>query len=73
MDGRGYTVAHTAAIVVLVSLTLGGWVYADGFPERAYPARFDIVGSSHQLMHVGVGAAHAAEFFFVLGMYRRQS
>ncbi len=27
------------------------------FPERWYPGRFDLVGASHQIMHVMVVAA----------------
>ena len=34
-------------------------MYAVKFPERWYPRRFDLCGSSHQLMHILVvcGAA----------------
>ena len=37
----------------------GAVLYAVKFPERWYPRRFDLCGSSHQLMHILVvcGAA----------------
>jgi hypothetical protein len=31
-----------------------------------------VQGNSHQLMHIGVVAAHAAEFVFMYGLYMRQ-
>lgn len=60
------------AIGALASLFAGGLVFASGFPERAFPYVFDIVGFSHQWMHVAVMAAHAFEYAFVLEMWARR-
>lgn len=50
----------------------GGAVYAARVPERLWPGKFDIVGASHQIMHVlvmggatsyGLGIARATEYW----------
>jgi adiponectin receptor len=50
----------------------GAMLYAVRVPERWYPRRFDIVGSSHQLMHMlvicgavcyGIGILRANEYW----------
>lgn len=62
----------SCALGTLVSLVIGGLLYASGLPERAFPGVFDVVGFSHQLMHVAAAAAHAFEFAFVLEMWGRR-
>ena len=37
--------------------TIGAALYAARVPERWYPGRFDVVGSSHQIFHVLVVTA----------------
>ena len=54
------------------ALAAGALVFATGFPERAWPGVFDIVGFSHQLMHVAAGAAHVAQYAFILEMAARR-
>jgi predicted membrane channel-forming protein YqfA (hemolysin III family) len=47
-------------------------VYAAGWPERAYPGKFDLWFFSHPLMHVAATAAHVLEYAFVLEMAQRR-
>jgi adiponectin receptor len=64
--------AARAALGVLLSLMLGAALYASGFPERRWPGRFDLVGSSHQLMHAAVVSAHAFKHAFLRELWRRR-
>lgn len=41
---------------------LGAYIYAARIPEKWFPGRFDIVGSSHQIFHVLVVVAALAHF-----------
>ena len=44
---------HGLRYILSLSLVgLGALLYAARWPERHYPKKFDIVGSSHQLFHV---------------------
>lgn len=79
--GGGATAAAAAApswaavgfsLGTFISLATGGAVFASGWPERALPGVFDIIGFSHQLMHVAAMAAHAFEFAFMLEMWARR-
>lgn len=54
----------------------GAAIYAIRIPERWYPKRFDLVGSSHQIMHVlvmcgalcyGMGLVRVFEYWYVRG------
>lgn len=63
------TASHT--ITVFVSLLLGAYIYAKCIPECWYPGTFDLVGRSHQLMHVLVFIAHIAENKFLYNCYLR--
>lgn len=49
----------------IASLGLGSWMFATMWPQRRWPGRFDLIGHSHQLMHVCVLFAHLFEFLFV--------
>lgn len=60
-----------ATITVFVSLTIGGYLYATGFPESRFPRTFDIWGNSHNLMHVCITVAHVAEFAFIYFLFLR--
>jgi adiponectin receptor len=64
--------AARAALGVLLSLLAGAATYATGWPERRRPGTFDIWGSSHQLMHVGVVCAHAYKHAFLRELWRRR-
>lgn len=59
------------SVGVVVSLGLGGLLFANAIPEKYWPGAFDIFFSSHQLMHVGVMAAHYFEWWFVLDMMKK--
>lgn len=66
-----FTSAHVVLLSVIMSLGFGAFAYADGFLNRLFPTTFDIYGSSHQIMHIGVGLAHIAEWYFVYDTYMR--
>lgn len=59
-QGPGQATALVAA--TLVTLKVGGAAYAHHYPERWAPGRFDLVGNSHQLMHVLAMLAHYTEW-----------
>lgn len=55
-----------------LALVIAAVMYANGVPERWFPSgRFDVIGSSHQWMHVGIIVAHAFEYAFVRHMLSR--
>jgi predicted membrane channel-forming protein YqfA (hemolysin III family) len=60
------------AAATLATLLGGGAVFAAGLPERLLPGVFDIVGFSHQQMHLAAIAAHALEYAFVMEMWSRR-
>lgn len=69
---HGHPTAATAyALATFAVLQLGGWTFAAGFPEKQFPGVFDLVGFSHQLMHVAVMVAHILEYLFVWNLYQR--
>lgn len=45
---------------------IGASIYATRIPEKWYPGRFDVVGSSHQIFHVFVVAAAASHLVGLL-------
>lgn len=68
---RGQTTSATAyALAAFALLQLGGWVFASGFPEKYVPGVFDLIGFSHQLMHVAVIGAHVLEYLFVWKLHQ---
>lgn len=50
---------------IIGTLIFSGIIYATAFPERYYPRIFDLVGASHQIMHLGILVAHVLEFAFI--------
>ncbi|KAK2751000.1 hypothetical protein FQN57_000075 [Myotisia sp. PD_48] len=48
---------------------LGATIYASRFPERLYPGRFDILGSSHQIFHLLVVLAASAHMKGLLNAF----
>lgn len=54
---------------VLASLAIGGFVYANCIPECYSHGTFDLVGRSHQIMHVCIIIAHVYEFWFIRESY----
>jgi predicted membrane channel-forming protein YqfA (hemolysin III family) len=65
------TAATWLALGTFVSLQLGGWVFAAGFPEKQFPGVFDYAFFSHQLMHVFAAAAHVLEYLFVWELHKQ--
>jgi adiponectin receptor len=69
---HGHPTSATAyGLAAFAVLQLGGWTFAAGFPEKRFPGVFDLVGFSHQLMHVSVLVAHVLEYLFVWELYQR--
>lgn len=71
--GGNLTPAAGLAAATFGVLQAGGWVFAAGWPEKAYPGVFDVVGFSHQLMHVAAVVAHLLEYAFVWEMHCRRA
>lgn len=68
----GHPTAATAyGLATFAVLQIGGWMFAAGFPEKFFPGVFDLVGFSHQLMHVAVLVAHVLEYLFVWQLHQR--
>lgn len=70
LDGL-LSIAVVTMFFVPMTLLLGGYVYAKHWPECRYPAKFDLIGRSHQILHVLAGFAHAMECFFLYSVYLR--
>jgi len=49
--------------IMAVTYITGGVTYAVRVPERFFPGRFDIVGQSHQILHVAVIVAVYLHFY----------
>jgi len=49
---------------------LGAVFYAERFPERLIPGKFDLVGSSHQIFHVLILIAAAMHYLSVLKAFK---
>ncbi len=62
-QGAGQVTALVTGTVV--TLIIGGKMYAQHYPERWAPGRFDLVGNSHQLMHLLAMLAHYCEWRFL--------
>lgn len=60
--------AATWGLVAAASVGAGGLVYAKHWPEVWAPGRFDVVGHSHQWMHVAAFVAHWAEWRFLAAL-----
>lgn len=52
-------------------LVAGSSAYSQRWPERWAPGRFDLVGSSHQVMHTAVVLEYCVEWAFLLCMAHR--
>jgi len=61
-----YVVAQGALYI------LGAAIYAARVPEKWYPGRFDIWGSSHQIFHVLVVLAAVTHFCGLFGAFRHE-
>jgi predicted membrane channel-forming protein YqfA (hemolysin III family) len=51
---------------IVTSLALSGIVYSCSWPECQWPGAFDLVGNSHQLMHVGIMVTQCFQWGFLL-------
>jgi len=66
------TLATGCTLAKVVLWQLGGWAYAHSFPQKYFPGVFDLVGASHQLMHLAVIGAHILDYLFVWEMFCRR-
>jgi adiponectin receptor len=57
---------------VPASLLFAANVFAAGVPERWAPGKFNLCGSSHQLMHVGVIGAVVSMYAFLTALLRHR-
>jgi adiponectin receptor len=64
-----WTNSSTAAILHIMSLFVGGCIYAHGVPEKWAPGKFDFVGSSHNIMHIFVIISSFAECLFLFDQF----
>ena len=64
--GLGACTMITAASISC--LVMGGLCYVHRMPERWFPGRLDLVGNSHQLMHVFVVLGYLFEGLFICHM-----
>ncbi|KAK1858473.1 hypothetical protein I4F81_001078 [Pyropia yezoensis] len=55
-------------LVAAASVGTGGLLYAKHWPELWAPGRFDVVGHSHQWMHIAAFMAHWAEWRFLAAL-----
>ncbi len=53
-------------VAIIVSLSIGAYLYAIKYPECSYP---DCFWTSHSLMHLTVNAAYFCEFGFIVAAY----
>lgn len=59
------------SIIIILSLVFGGFIYVKQIPEKYYPYTFDIIGNSHQIMHLTLIIAHIAEYKFLELVYKQ--
>ncbi|CAF1357982.1 unnamed protein product [Rotaria magnacalcarata] len=55
--------------IMAVTYIAGGVVYAIRIPERCFPGRFDIIGQSHQILHIAVIAAVYLHFYGICCLF----
>lgn len=55
--------------IMAVTYIVGGVTYAIRVPERFFPGRFDIVGQSHQILHVAVILAVYLHFYGICQLF----
>ncbi|GJJ79011.1 adiponectin receptor [Entomortierella parvispora] len=73
IQGAGPTLEWiTPLLKSMGSYLLGVFVYANQYPERLLPGRFDHLGSSHQLWHLCVLGGVYFHFTAALGFWERR-
>ncbi|CAF4752747.1 unnamed protein product, partial [Rotaria sp. Silwood2] len=55
--------------IMAVTYIAGGVIYAVRVPERFFPGRFDIVGQSHQILHIAVIVAVYLHFYGICCLF----
>ncbi|CAF1373264.1 unnamed protein product [Rotaria sordida] len=55
--------------IMAVTYITGGIIYAIRIPERYFPGRFDIVGQSHQILHIAVIVAVYLHFYGICCLF----
>lgn len=62
---HGKSECSVHCIAVIASLVLGAYVFAKELPQKLYPGKFNLIGNSHNIMHICIIIAHINEFQFV--------
>ncbi|CAF0753561.1 unnamed protein product [Adineta steineri] len=66
---RMFQMGFLYLVIMAVTYIAGGVAYAVRVPERFFPGRFDIVGQSHQILHVAVVAAVYLHFYGICTLF----
>ena len=68
---NSFTLSSAMTVGVVTMMTAAAYCFSVGFPEILAPGLFDVLGHSHQLMHLAIIIAHFFEFVFILDNYNR--
>jgi adiponectin receptor len=60
-----------AAIVLIMCHTIGGWCYNSHWPQRQFPRKFDLIGSSHNLMHTFCCSIQSLAYLYLEALWRQ--
>lgn len=58
--------AFIYGISVTILLTISALCYATSWPECSYTGTYDIIGNSHNILHMGIMIAYILEYMFIL-------
>lgn len=48
------------------TLFICGYAFATEWPQRLYPGKLDLIGNSHNIVHITASLAHILEYLFIL-------
>ena len=71
MFGESWTLSFICAVLLWFSFFVCGAAYAFGVPEKLAPGHFDIIGSSHNIMHIGMILSDICECLFLFDQFQR--
>ncbi|CAF1126180.1 unnamed protein product [Rotaria magnacalcarata] len=66
---RMFQMGFLYLVIMAVTYISGGVIYAVRIPERFFPGRFDIIGHSHQILHIAVIAAVYLHFYGICCLF----
>jgi len=56
-------------LFIPIVLFICGFSFAKEWPQYLFPGKFDLVGNSHNIVHITAGIAHILEYLFILENY----